>query len=787
MKISAPNLREIGCALLLSSFTHLSALFGVQDDTFLLTATSANFEHYYPTYLSNGYHSINSSIKGTDAALSLVVGLSDRAKGDVSRPAALPNWNIVDYHNGSAWLNEEQIKSSDFSDYRQTLDMQGGLLTTRYTWKQSGKDTGVEVVTMISQADPHLGACRLILTPAFSGLVRLRFPLGVKFRVPQRQELAKASWSELKDSLADGPQTIPIDPPAGDQPKAPKEILTWFDLQESLAAQGRRLKLPGPTAPNRASIWYPGGVVVAGTQGDISTCILTLKGQAIEGDGFSEAVAVGLPSGLANPDIREVGEQDGIALELRMNFEAGHTYEFTKIASVSKEGWGEGLAGDVERARHARAAGFSNLVEAQKRAWAGLWRSRIIVDGDADLQRLINSDLFYLLQNSNSEGLWPTAACGMSPHYFGHVFWDNDSWNFPVLLLLHPERAKALVEFRQRTLGWALDNARRHGFAGAMYPWESDLQLGNEQTPHFAGVNSEREIHLNGDIAIAQWQYYLATNDTAWLRTRAYPVIRATAEFWLSRVTPATEPNRYEITHVTSTDEKYTDVNNESFTNAVAQKNLRIAQEAAEVLHEPVPPAWGDVARGLIIPFSSAEQRFLMFDESTPHNRRTWMGGGVTFLAYPDLDLAMSPVVRRNTYDYALRKMEELSPEPNQMMLVMLAIHAAELGEGTQAMHWLRYQQDRFLKPPFNVRSETPGNNCLYLLAAGSGSLQNFLYGFTGLRLTSKGLEQVYSPVLPPNLTGIRLTGIHVRGQSLDCTITRDLHGGVQLSLRPAG
>ena len=65
------------------------------------------------------------------------------------------------------------------------------------------------------------------------------------------------------------------------------------------------------------------------------------------------------------------------------------------------------------------------------------------------------------------------------------------------------------MAFRARTLPAARDNARANGFRGAMYPWEAD-ERGEETTPQFAIQNARSEIHVNGDVALAQWQYYLA-------------------------------------------------------------------------------------------------------------------------------------------------------------------------------------------------------------------------------------------------------------------------------------
>ncbi len=246
--------------------------------------------------------------------------------------------------------------------------------------------------------------------------------------------------------------------------------------------------------------------------------------------------------------------------------------------------------------------GFDKLLAAHQAAWNELWKSDIVVEGDANVQTAIHSDLYYLLSNTTVGTAWPMGACALTPNYAGHAFWDSDSWVFPSLLLLHPERAKPIVMFRQRTLKPARERAKQFDTRGAMYPWESDPETGVDHTPHFA-YEVYREIHVNADIAIAQWQYYLATEDKAWLRQYGWPVISEIAQFWVSRVTYNKGENRYEIHHVTSPDEAYNDVPNDSFTNAAARKALNIAVAAARILGEKADPKWSEVAAGMYIPF----------------------------------------------------------------------------------------------------------------------------------------------------------------------------------------
>jgi trehalose/maltose hydrolase-like predicted phosphorylase len=753
--------------------------------TFRLTARSRALERYVPTFLANGCFSTASSPRGTDGVLTLIAGLMDRTPGDVSRPAAVPSWAEIDCLNGAAWLSETPVTPAAFHDYEQTLDMYDGVLTTSYVWAAGPNPMRVAVTTFVSQAAFHLATTRLTLTPQSTGIVRLRFSLRPGPAPVQRLPLSRLSWVELKDVLARSNATQAMPASMARPAEAPREILTWLDLQESLTAEGRMLALPGATAPTRAAVWYPGEVTIRASA-SLEEMWLHTEGTAINGSAFAEAVAIELPVGVPVDHSRVLEDRGGITIEIDVVLQAGRAYSFTKYASVSREGWSGGITSDTARATAARAHGFARLLEEHTEAWHHLWRADVVVDGDSDLQRIIHSDLFYLLQNSNPEVSWPMGACGLSPNYFGHVFWDCDNWVFPVLLLLHPARAKHLVAFRRRTLEWATANAARRGVAGVAFPWEADPETGAEETPRFAGVNAEREVHLNGDIAIAQWQYFLTTEDLAWLREDGFPVMARAADFYATRVTYDRERGRYELLGVTSVDEKYTDVNNDAYTNAAAWRCLMVAGRAAETLGVTPPARWAEVAAKLYIPYSEQERRHLVFDPSVPHDRRTWMAGALTLLTAPYLDLPMPEDVRRHDYAYAVQKAAELSSEPNQMMLAMFAVHAATLGDAAGALRWLRPTEHEFLMPPFNMRSETPRNNCVHHLAAACGILQALIYGFTGLRITEEGLVGAYAPILPEAWSALTIRGVTFRGSVFDIVVARGKDGAVRLT-RQAG
>jgi trehalose/maltose hydrolase-like predicted phosphorylase len=435
----------------------------------------------------------------------------------------------------------------------------------------------------------------------------------------------------------------------------------------------------------------------------------------------------------------------------------------------------------LQLAIEARRDGFEKLLSEHRAAWNELWKSDILIDGNPPAQRAIHSDLYYLYSNTTVGTAWPMGACSLTPNYAGHAFWDSDSWVFPALLLLHPDRAKPIVMFRHRTMEPARERARQYGARGTMYPWEADPETGVDHTPHFAyGVY--REIHVNADIAIAQWQYYLASGDREWLKQYGWPVIREIAEIWVSRVEYDALEHRYEIRHVTSPDEAYDDVPNDSFTNAAARKALQIATAAARLVGAAPDPKWSVIARHMYIPFSKEQQRHLDFDVSVPHDKVTWMGSSLSWLAYPNLDLPMSAQVRRNDFDFQLNELKVHGDDPNEMMMSMLAVHAAELGEGNVAGQWIDRNLVGFLKPPFNVRSETADNNAGYILATSAGFVQSFLYGLTGLRIDDRGLSEVYRPVLPDSWQSLTLQNIEFRGRHYNIVVSRGGSGEVRLT-----
>jgi len=482
---------------------------------------------------------------------------------------------------------------------------------------------------------------------------------------------------------------------------------------------------------------------------------------------FAEAAEVRWPTSLA-PRVSTRAKGDTAAVEIAFDAEAGRTYVITQVtgfAATDSSGRGQPLDTARAAARSGSGRGYPALASANDSAWARRWDTDILVDGNPELQRVSRAMLFYLLCSADSGTALGIPPMGLSSGgYYGHVFWDSDTWMFPSLLVTHPDLAHSMVAFRRRTLPAAEANARKNGFRGSMYPWEAD-ERGVETTPHFAAQNASSEIHVNGDVAYAQWQYYLATGDSAWLAREGFPVLRGVADFWVSRATFDTAGGQYHIRNVVSVAEGLVGVSDDAYTNAVAQRSLEFATAAAARLGKEADPRWHDVATKLHMPIDPATKSWRTY-EGAPDSTLGWV---TPLLAFP-LGMPIGNVAKRAHLDQVVRRLAGES-QGAMMGITLLAVGAAELGDRALVDSLLPYSYRNHLKGPFLVPSETPTNNAFAFLTGAGGFLQQVIYGYTGLRLGESGLEPAFAPVLPSSVRRLVLRGLHVRGRQVDVVV----------------
>lgn len=285
---------------------------------------------------------------------------------------------------------------------------------------------------------------------------------------------------------------------------------------------------------------------------------------------------------------QNMSARQALALPVRR----GQSYDFTKYVGVDTALTSHAPRHDATAAsQRAADRGWDALLRSHTAAWSRLWRSDIEVPGQREMQSWVRSAQYGLLANTREGAANSIAPAGLtSDNYAGLVFWDAETWMYPGLLASRPELAKTVVDYRYRTRAGARENARKLGYQGLFYPWNSGSSGNLAQECHSVDPpHCRTQIHLQSDISLATWQYYLATKDTRWLRERGWPVLQGIAEFWAGRVSRNTDGS-YSIKDTAGPDEYSNGVDDAVFTNAGAATALRHATRAAEMLGKQAPP-----------------------------------------------------------------------------------------------------------------------------------------------------------------------------------------------------
>jgi protein-glucosylgalactosylhydroxylysine glucosidase len=684
------------------------------DSSFILETKT--LQPYFSGYIGNGHFSLASTPLGITDAQSYMAKVYDHGTDDVPRIAVLPAWNGLDIYDGKQWLSKIKPDDTSIVSYSQKIDMYQAAIQTRYQWKNGDKVTDVEVESFVSRSNPNLAAIKLIVHPHYTGPMRINFWLH--------------DWPT--------PNRMPLEKLDKYQP-------------------GLNERVP--------RIWYPGNMVVK----DHHVKVTESGGRAFlvsSAEGKQTTVAQVMetrwPSGLKG--ITTNSSTDDATAQIQIEFQAEEKpYTFYKFVGIeSSADARDPLKAATAAIDSMKARTYDFVFAEHTKAWQELWKTDIEVEGNPELQKLIHSMMFYVLCSVAKDSEFGIPPMGLSSGgYYGHIFWDSDTWMFPFLLVTHPELAKSMVMFRYRTLDAAQHKAKSLGFQGAMYPWEAD-EIGNETTPYFANQNALYEIHVTGDVALGQWQYYLATGDQKWLKEFGYPVIQQTANFWVSRATFNQEKNRYEIHNVVSVDEGLIGIGNDTYTNSIAKKNLEIAISASRVLGLREGLEWKKVADGLYIPYNEQESYHPPF-ENAPEEK---LGTVVPLLTYP-LQVPMSEQAKRNNLSHAVRLLEK-EGHGAMMTITLFSVVAAELGDRELVTKLFPISYSGYLRPPFNTLAETPRNDGINFITGAGGFLQQIIFGFTGLRLTEDGLVKKYCPMLPSSVQKLRLKNFRVRNKQFD-------------------
>jgi trehalose/maltose hydrolase-like predicted phosphorylase len=457
------------------------------------------------------------------------------------------------------------------------------------------------------------------------------------------------------------------------------------------------------------------------------------------------------PHGQEPRVIHEMWDNNMHLMKFSKQIAVGQTYQYAVAGSSITSAHDADPLNQAERlTMFAKLEGRDRLIQYHSQAWDELWKSDIKIDGDAQAQQDVHSMLYHLYSFSRAGTAYSPSPMGLSGlGYNGHVFWDADLWMFPAVLVLHPEIAKSMVEYRYQRLAMARQNAFAHGYKGAMFPWES-ADSGVEETPVWA-LSGPFEHHITADVALAAWKYYSVTQDKQWLLEKGWPILSATADFWASRV-ERNGPGHYDIKDVVAADEWAENVDNNAFTNAAAKANLHFATEAAKILGVKADPDWQVVEENIPI---------LKMPDGVTREFATYNGEGikqadVNLLAYPLKTITDPAQIKKDLEYYETRVPNEGTPAMTQGIFALLY---SRLGDGDKAYHFFKDAYEPNLNPPFRVIAETKGGTNPYFATGAGGIIQSMLMGFGGLDITDKGIIQIKSK-LPANWKSLTITGV---------------------------
>ncbi|MBL7781414.1 MAG: glycoside hydrolase family 65 protein [Saprospiraceae bacterium] len=455
----------------------------------------------------------------------------------------------------------------------------------------------------------------------------------------------------------------------------------------------------------------------------------------------------------SEPDlIHEDWDYNMHLLKFTKRLKAGETYRFAVVGSVISSAHVPDAHNEAERLTiYAALERSDRLLRRHTADWDKLWSSDITIDGPVEDARAVHSAMYHLYSFAREGTALSMSPMGLSGlGYNGHVFWDTELWMYPPMLVLHPEIARSLLEFRYQMLDEAKQNAFSHGYQGAMFPWESTT-TGQEETPVWA-LTGPFQQHITGCVGWAAWQYYLVTKDKEWLRTRGWPLLKEGADFWASRV-ERNGPGRYDINNVIGANEWQENIDNNAFTNGMAKTVLAYATDAAKELGLTPNPDWMQVAENIpILKFPDGVTR-----ENATYDGVTIKQADVNLLSYP-LKVITDPAQIKKDLDYYEPRMSKDGPA---MGNAILAVSAARGGQAERGYDLWKKSYKPNEVPPFGVLAETAGGTNPYFATGAGGFLQATLMGFGGLDITPQGISQMKTK-LPKQWKSLTMTGIGV-------------------------
>ncbi|MCO5945270.1 glycoside hydrolase family 65 protein [Mucilaginibacter flavidus] len=655
------------------------------------------------------------------------------------------NWIGIDINIDGETLD---LAKCEVLQFRRELNMQAGYLKRNFTAKTTGgKIVEVEAIRFCSMADDEAGAIKYTITPQnFSGHLTITTFIDGDV-INKDSNYDEKFWDEIK--------------------------------KES---------------------WNDGGFIQLRTKKtgfEVATGMLI---RVFQGD---EAVKL---------NTQAVTKEKYIAAKFKLQATEGQSISIIKYAAnLSSQNY---AAADLpaklkDTLSRITTKGFDTMLAEQAAAWAEKWKMNdIIIEGDASAQQAIRFNIFQLNQTYTGEddrlNIGPKGFTGEK--YGGSTYWDTEAYCVPFYLSTADQKVtKNLLLYRYKQLGKAIDNAKLLGFTNgaALYPMVTmdGTECHNEWEITF------EEIHRNGAIAYAIFNYVRYTADDAYLADYGLEVLIAITRFWSQRVNWSGERQQYVMLGVTGPNEYENNVNNNWYTSTLAAWCMKYTIEVVEKVKATEPEKYAalvskinfnedeettrfaDIIAKMYYPYDEKQQVFLQQDgyldkeqilvkdlpaADRPINQK-WSWDRILRSCYikqadvlqgiyffeGDYDLE---TIRRNFDFYEPRTVHESSLSP-----CVHAILAAKLGDEERAYEFY-LRTARLDLDDYNNDTE---DGCH--ITSMAGTWMAVVEGFGGMRVKDGKLS--FQPFLPGKWKSFSFH-IGFRGAVLNIKVSKD---GVQI------
>lgn len=632
------------------------------------------------------------------------------------------------------------FEAIDIRRWERRLDFKTGTLSHEYSWTTaSGVGVDVEAIRLVSLADPDLVACRLTVA------------------------VDRAVEVELSSVLINRQDTDYLHPAASEfDPRRAKNF-------------GRR-------------VLEPTGIRF--TDHGVSVGYETVQSRLHLGVTMEQAID-------RPAKVEAVEHPDHPRLNYHIDLGAGDTATLDTF-TVYRVGSDRGIDFTEDACEAARTAGFESVRSAHAAAWSRFWdRADIHVGTDQAVQQAVRWILFQL--NGASANIRKTgiAAKGVTGQaYEGHYFWDTEIFVLPFLVYTNPSVAAELIRFRHRMLDEARQRAGELSLRGALFPWRTIN--GHEASAYYAAGTAQ--YHINADIAYALRKYVEVTGDEELLWDVGVEILVETARMWADL--GFHRDGAFHIYGVTGPDEYTAIVDDNAYTNLMAQMNLRVAVDSVRAMAAQRGEAWLDLSVRLGVSeaeiaewAAAADQMYVPFDEGYAITKQDesfmakerWDFESVPPDKYPLL-LHFHPLViyryqvlkqadvvlanfllgdqfssedKRSNFEYY----DPLTTGDSSLSACVQSIVASEIGKTDIAM-------DYFRSALFTDLADLHGNTTdgVHLASAG-GVWMALIYGMAGMRDYQGRIG--FDPRLPPEWRAL-VFSLQVRGATLGVDLDHD-------------